>query len=61
MLLLLLLFLTAKEACSGEREGERRRKRGMERRGRREGGKEETEGERERDSFLQHMTHVVLQ
>ena len=43
--MLLSLFVTAKEACSGERE---RGERGMERRGK-ERGREETEGgERER-------------
>ena len=36
-MLLLSLFVTAKETCSGEREGERRRKREVERRGKERG------------------------
>ena len=66
-MLLLSLFVTAKETCSGERGREEEEKRNGEK-GRREGGREETEGERQRAivlskeiSCLQHMTHVVLQ
>ena len=66
-MLLLSLFVTAKETCSGER-GRERRKRGMERKGKergREGG-DRGEGERvivlsKEISCLQHMTHVVVQ
>ena len=66
-MLLLSLFVTAKETCSGERGREEEEKRDGEKgEGEREGG--DRGGGREREivlsreiSCLQHMTHVVLQ
>ena len=67
-MLLLSLFLTAKETCSGERGREEEEKRDGEKgEGEREGGRRQRGG-REREivlskeiSCLQHMTHVVVQ
>ena len=66
MLLLLLLFVTAKETCSGERGREEEEKRDGEKG--KEGGREGGRRQRGREivlskeiSCLQHMTHVVVQ
>ena len=64
-MLLLLLFLTAKEACSGERVREEEEKRNGEKgEGEREGGRRQRGREivlSKEISCLQHTTHVVLQ